>query len=285
MLKLAAVNADYAAVRYWDEIYDAAYDESAVGYPNLARSLNRARYDVECRNVDRAIDAMQIPTPARVLDAGSGTGIWIDFWKRRGAGQIVGVDLTKAAVDRLRRRYPEHEFLQRDLGDGAPALPGEMDVVSAMSVLLHITDEARFERALRNLGGCVRSGGSLVLVEPVVVHRWWGQPFGPEANSRARPLGTYQRILRGAGFEIVDLRPATCLLGNVMDTRWRFTFRVLERYWDLVSRIVGRRERLGQVVGSALRAVDLLASRVLPRGPSAKIIVARRGQSSPSPTG
>jgi SAM-dependent methyltransferase len=200
--------------------------------------------------------------------------IWIDFWRKFGVKQIVGVDLSPIAVDRLRSRYPEHEFLQMDVG-GKVSLP-EVDLVSAMSVLLHITDERRFEQALRNLAACVGPSGTLVLVEPVLVHRWWGPPFGPDANSKARPLATYARILGDSGFEIVDLRPASCLLTNVIDTRREITFRLLDRYWDLLGRIVGKRERLGRVVGAVLRPLDLLATRVVSDGPSAKIVVARR---------
>ena len=267
---------EYIPQRYWDGVHDAADDERAVGYPNLARSINRARYDVERRNVARALETAGVARPDRVLDVGAGTGIWIDFWKQRGARTIVGVDLSEAAVQRLRKRYPEHEFLQRDLGDPDVSLPGSMDVVSAMSVLLHITDEARFERALEHLLACVADGGSLVLVEPLVVHRWWGAAFGAESNSKARPLAAYTRVLDRAGFQIVELRPMSCVLANVIDTRRKLSFRLMERYWDLLSRIVGRRERLGAVVAALLRPIDLVATRLVAPGPSSKVVVARR---------
>ena len=266
----------YVASSYWDEIYAAAYDESAVGYPELARSLNRARYDVERRNVLRAINAVQRPRPRRVLDVGSGTGIWIEFWRQRGASEIVGVDLAKAAVDRLSTRYPEYRFEQRDVGEPKASLPVEMDVVSAMSVLLHITDEARFENAMRNLMGSVTTDGILVLVEPLIVHRWWGEPFGPHSNSLARPLATYRRVLGEGGFEIADLRPSTWLLSNGIDTRRQLSFRLLADYWYWLSRLVGRRERVGTAVGSVLRPLDLALTRLTPNGPSAKVLVARR---------
>jgi len=270
------MSSDYVAPRYWERVLEGGYDESAVGYPNLARSFNRARYDVELENVGRALTAAGLAAPARALDVGSGTGIWIDFWRRRGAGEIVGVDLTQLAVARLRERYPKQRFVHADIADPDAPLPTGVDVISAMSVLLHITDEARFERALHNLAGALAPGGVLVLVEPIVVHRWWGAPFGPDANSKARPLATYERILADAGLEIVDLRPDTCLLANVQDTRRRGTFQLMVLYWDLLTRIVGRRERVGRVAGSVLGSLDRLATRILPHGPSAKILVARR---------
>lgn len=266
---------DYIASDYWDEIHRDGSDESAVGYPNLARSINKARYHVERHNVARALAAAGVPKPARVLDVGSGTGIWIDFWEQRGAAQIIGLDLAAAAVDRLSRRYPGHEFRQEDIASPNSLLPGAQDVVSAMSVLLHITDETQFEQALCNLASCVRKGGYLVLVEPVVVHCWWGPPFGADASSKARPLNSYTRVLQQMGFTIVELRPASCLLINVIDTRYAITFRVLQQYWALLTRFVGRRERLGRAVGFVLQALDLVATKMVPIGPSAKIIVAR----------
>jgi SAM-dependent methyltransferase len=266
----------YAPGRYWERQHGAADDERAVGHPDLARSLNRSRYDVERRNVVRALEQAGAERPDRVLDVGSGTGIWIDFWAQRGASEIIGVDLARAAVERLRARYPGRAFHQLDVSDPKIRLPGDLDVVSAMSVLLHITDEARFEHALRNLLGCLRVGGLLVLVEPAIVHRWWGPPFGPGNNSRARTLTTYERILRVHGFELVAVRPASCLLTNVIDTRHRTSFVLLDHYWRALGLIVGRRERLGRVAGSILRSVDLIATKLARTGPSAKVIIARR---------
>jgi SAM-dependent methyltransferase len=274
------VSPQYEAHTYWHQIHAAAADESAVGYPELATSFNRAMYEVMRRNVSRAISDAGLPRPERVLDVGSGTGMWIDYWRRMGAREITGVDLNQIAVRRLRVRYPEHEFLQLDLGEVDVELPRGMDVVSAMSVLLHITDDARFEQALRSVLGSVRCGGSIILIEPVIVHRYWGPPFGPESNSKPRPLHDYLRVLADAGFEMTALRPAACLLANVIDTRHNYSFRMLERYWSLLGALVGQRERLGRVVGGLLRAVDLKATHIVRPGTSAKIILARRNRST-----
>lgn len=267
----------YLPERYWADMHRFADDERAVGYRDLARSINRARYSVERRSVRRALAAAAVGHPERVLDIGSGTGIWIDFWRRQGATEITGLDLAELPVARLRGRYPEHTFIRSDVCEPSTPLPGDMDVVSAMSVLLHITDEERFERALQNLLQCVRPGGVLVLVEPAIVHRWWGPPFGPQSNSRARPLSSYTRVLAAAGFEIEAVRPTSCILANVIDTRKRLTFMALDGYWRLLGRVVGRREWVGRAVAPILQAIDLLVTTIAPSGPSVKVIVARRG--------
>jgi SAM-dependent methyltransferase len=266
----------YVAPEYWEETLAEAYDESGVGYPNLARSFNRARYDAELRGVEQALQAAGVTRVQRVLDVGSGTGIWIGFWERRGAREVRGLDLTVTAVEQLRARFPGATFEQGDIAEADISLPSGMDVVSVMSVLTHVTDDARFAQALRNAAGSVTPGGALVMVEPAVVHRWWGPPFGPEAHSKARPLHEYRRVLEECGMHIAHVRPLTCLLANPVDTRRRQTFRLLDLYWHAVALVVGRRERVGRVAGAVLGALDRGAVRVVRPGPSAKIIVARR---------
>jgi SAM-dependent methyltransferase len=267
----------YEASAYWEELLEDEFNESGVAYPQLARSINQAMYRTIGRSVARALKTTEASAPpGRVLDVGSGTGVWIDFWRRHGAAQITGVDLTATSVERLRHRWPEHEFLKADIGEADAALPMDHDIVSAMSVLLHIVDDARFRQAFVNLAAALRLNGTLVLVEPVVVHRWWGPPFGEDANSKARPLADYRAALEAAGLELQSIRPATVLLANVVDTRSAATFRLLHGYWDLVMRGVGPRERLGTMIAAVLGPADLLAARVARTGPSAKVLVARR---------
>lgn len=268
----------YEPGAYWESLLEGEFNESGVGYPGLARSINLAMYRTLHVSVVRALKLTGAPAaPERVLDMGSGTGIWIDFWRRRGAAHITGVDLTRSSIERLRRQWPEHDFLQADLGEVSIELPKDQDVVSAMSVLLHIVDDARFRQAFVNLASALRPNGILILVEPVVVHRWWGPAFGAEANSKARPLADYSRALREAGLDLQLLQPATALLSNVIDARSAMAFRLLQAYWDLVvMRGIGQRERLGAVVAAILGPTDRLATRILRTGPSAKVLVARR---------
>jgi SAM-dependent methyltransferase len=267
----------YEPTAYWERLLSEDFNEAGVGYPRLARSVNLAMYRSIERSVARALDAAKaISAPERVLDIGSGTGIWIDFWSRRGAAQLTGVDLAAASVERLRSLWPAYDFLQADIGDADIGLPGGNDVVSAMSVLLHIVEDARFRQAFANLAAALRPGGMLVLTEPIVVHRWWGPPFGDGANSKARPLADYRDALREVGLELRVLRPATVLLANVVDTRMAITFRMLQLYWDLLMRGVGPRERLGRTAAAVLGPADLFATRMMRTGPSAKILIASR---------
>jgi SAM-dependent methyltransferase len=268
----------YAPQAYWDDLLGTQLDERGVGYPGLALALNRAMYDAERDQLARLLDdhGIAVGPSSRVLDIGAGSGVWIDFWERRGAGSITGVDLTEAAVSGLRRRFPRHAFAQVDIGQAEGALAGPFDVITAMSVLLHITDEERWRSALRSIAEALAPGGSAVLIEPLVVHRWWGPPFGPEANSKARPLADWRAALADAGLELVELRPATVLLGNVVDTRSRWAFKLWSWYWLALGLGIGPRERPGRVAAAVLSAIDRPLRRRLPGGPTAKLLLLRR---------
>jgi SAM-dependent methyltransferase len=268
----------YTPQSYWDGLLEARLDERSVGYPGLALALNRAMYDAERDQVARLLADHRIGVgPAsRVLDVGSGSGVWIDFWERQGAGAITGVDLTDAAVAGLRRRFPGHTFARVDVAEAAGAIDGAFDLISAMSVLLHITDEQRWRAAVASLAALLAPAGHAILIEPAVVHRWWGPAFGPGANSKARPLADWRAAFAAAGLELADLRPATVLLGNVVDTRSRAAFRALSWYWTALGLGIGPRERPGRIAAAALSALDRPLRRRLPHGPTAKLMLLRR---------
>jgi SAM-dependent methyltransferase len=266
---------EYDPSHYWERLLGAQFDESGVAYPELARSFNRAIHRAQIAAVASALDEHGVH-PESVLDVGSGTGVWIDFWRQRGATSITGLDLTETAARNLRARFPSATFLQADIGGPVALEAASFDAISAMSVLLHITDEAAFRRALANIAALLRPRGWLVLIEPAVVHRWWGPAFGVGSNSRARTVTEWRTALRENGLALVDLRPATVLLANPADTRRRVTWGMLSLYWRAVRRLIGRREWLGRLAGQALLSVDRGLVRTVRPGPSTKCLLVRK---------
>lgn len=269
----------YSPQDYWDGLLERQLDESGVAYPELAVAFNRAMYAALRESTTELLgDHDLLRAPGGVLDIGSGTGIWIDFWKAAGVTHLEGADLTEASVGHLNQKYPDVPFRRTDIGGELPAGfdTGTFDLVSAMSVLLHIVDEARWRNAFANVQRLLRPGGHAVLIEPVVAHAWHGPPFGPESNSRARLLAEYRSAISDAGLQLVDVRPATVLLANPIDARRPGTFRLMQRTWNLLSLGVGRGERRGRVAGSLLRTLDAPLRRAMPYGPTAKLLLLRK---------
>src|SRR4051812_43333049 len=97
----------YRAADYWSGLHDTAEDLGAVGYPTLPLVFNRHVYANAARAVLRGLDAAGVPVRGRtVLDIGSGTGFWVDLWRREGAATVSGSELVGNAVERLRERFP-----------------------------------------------------------------------------------------------------------------------------------------------------------------------------------
>ncbi len=269
---------DYQPDRYWESLLGEKFDLSGVGHPEFPESFNRALYQQMLRSVSAMVTAHGVRVAdADVLEIGPGTGFWVQLWDELGADSVTGVDITVTAVDHLAARFPRHRFVVGDLGDAGAGEFGTFDLVSAMSVLLHIVDDSRFRTALTNIAAMVSSDGVVLLMEPLVLHRWWGPPFGPTANSRARTVEEWHRALGEADLELVDQRPVTALLANVCDTRHRGTWRLHQAYWGLLRVLLARAPALSRPVTSVLSAVD---QALVARGvaPSAKIMLVRRAR-------
>jgi SAM-dependent methyltransferase len=260
----------YEPRSYWEETLAADFDESGAAYSNLPRSFNRVLYRA-VRSSTAAFLRKHALRPRSVLDVGFGTGIWLDFWRSRGVERLAGVDLTDVAVEQARTRYPDVEVARVDIG--SEAIPfGPFDLVSAMNVLLHVVDPAAFTHALRGIRAAVRSGGWLLAMEPVAVRATRLQP-GP--SSAIRTLDEWREQLDAAGFDIVALRPATCLLSNPVDAASQRRLAAMSRLWFGVSRFVGRSEWRGAVAAAALYPVDRACTRLARVGPSGKLLLAR----------
>lgn len=254
---------------YWDERHAADDSLDTVGWAGLGRAFNGWMYAVRRRVFRRVVGAhVPLDGDARVLDAGSGTGFYLDRWSELGARRVEGSDRSSFAVERLRAARPGAAIHQLDLSGPPEALPaGPYDAVSAMDMLFHIMDADGYARAFANLARLVRPGGHLVMSENLLAGR---TETGPHQVSRSEEeiLG----LLRENGFEPVARAPMFVLLNGPVDSRSR----LLHRWWGLVTRVVSYREWLGWLVGAVAFPLELVAVRLARRGPSTKLLVCRR---------
>jgi 2-polyprenyl-3-methyl-5-hydroxy-6-metoxy-1,4-benzoquinol methylase len=265
---------EYRPAAYWEDLLARQYDLSGVAYPDFPVGFNRALYQRMRAAVLRLVSRGGVRlSGAEVLEIGPGTGFWIDLWQERGAARVTGLDLTQTAVTHLQERFPKQRFLVGDVGSEGVDL-GSFDVVSAMSVLLHVVDEQRFATALRNLSGMLRPEGSMLIMEPLVEHAWWGPPVDSTSNSKARTLSEWDQALAAAGLQCVLRFPVTALLANVCDTRHRTTWRLHMAYWWLVRRWLSAVPRL---IGLTLRLLTAADRMLLAVGitPSTKVMLVR----------
>lgn len=266
----------YEPDEYWERLLSQRDDLTGVGHPEMPVELNAALYRVMRSRVLKALASKGVPLQdARVLDVGSGTGFWLAAWRSVGARRIMGLELTAAASQVLRQKHPDVDIVQGDISAVAPPVDGEFDVVSAMSVLLHVVEDDRWRRALDNLCNVLTSDGWLLIIDPAVRHRWWGEPLTAESNSVPRPLASWEAELAHRGLRLHAVVGVSALLNNVADTKHRWTFTLLSRYWYYVRRLL---IRFAVLRGPFTKGLEMMDRGVLMTGwsPSSKLLLFRR---------
>jgi len=203
----------YRPQEFWEQRLEAQFDLRGTGEPGLSLAYNRACYQLRAEVLGTCLQrAGMLPGGRRVLDIGCGTGFWTEWYVSRGA-HYTGVDIAQVSVDRLAERYPEQRFVRADVSEGVPG--GPYDIVNVFDVLYHITDDARWESALRQLAGAVAPGG-LLLVTDVFNDR------GALAEHNVmRPLERYLGVIGAAGLVREQLLQTHVLLNQHLGP-WRF---------------------------------------------------------------
>jgi SAM-dependent methyltransferase len=267
----------YTPIDYWSRLHERD-DLSSVGQSGLPAGLNRWLYRVLERNVRSFLrrHGLMRPFPQSAFDVGAGIGFWVDVWHRCGASKVDGCDLVPDAVVRLNDRYGAGgAFVIADV-----SLPGQLPdrrypFVSCMNVLLHITDDAAFDRALVAIADLVAPGGVLLLAEPIVGEATTLPAYDPERHSRARHLEAYAGPFTGAGLELVDHAAATVLANNPIEAGSPGAYRRYVRWWRFVAGRAKRNPASARWLGPLIDVADRIA---MPTGaaPSTKLVLFRR---------
>lgn len=260
----------YDPETYWSQLHKRG-DMSSVGQSGLPSEMNDWFYRIQRRNL---LQFLRRNGVERIIgdayDIGAGRGYWVQEWLAAGAARVDGCDLVEEVVSALNARFgPGGHFEAVDIGR-AGALPADRySFVSCMNVLLHLTDDARFDNALVNLAGMLRPGGRLLLAEPILLNPSFERPFSERASSRARPLARYRDGLVQAGLDLVDLAPATAIANNPIESRTRIGFLAWRAAWAGIGLPAKLSPRGARVVGRFVEHVDPLLLR-LGAAPSGK---------------
>ena len=271
----------YSPKDYWSDLHQRN-DLSAVGQSALPEGINRWIYSCIRRNLSSFARRHKLRATGsrRMLEVGVGTGYWISLWKRRG-WTVDGCDLVQSAVEPLKRQHQTGQFWQAEVSStgslqeqSGGVMAESYELVTAMSVLLHVTEDDAFERALANVAAAVKRGGHLLLVEPALTVTKQQAPFDPSRHSRARLLESYERPLRDLGLELVAVEPTTVLAANPLEAS---SSRKLSRYrqwWRLVGRSK-QRPSMVRWLGPGMYVLDAALMRAK-EAPTSKLLLFRR---------
>ena len=265
---------DFDPRAFWERRHTNRYGPESVGYMGLGVPYNEWMYRVRGRVVRRVVRRVmrgaRIDLSSReVLDIGSGTGFYIDLWKRLGARSITGSDFAPFAVQALRRKFPGARFEELDITRAdLPRDLGPFDVISAFDILYHIVDDDRYRRAIANIRSRLRPGGFFVLSENFLPRE---RETGLHQVSR-----TYAEIvamLSESGFEVLRRAPVFFLMNRPLKS----SSAVLGATWNMISRVTRMTDRpyLGDWLGAALYPLELASVRLRRTGPSTEMMICR----------
>jgi SAM-dependent methyltransferase len=276
---MAKNTSGYRPRDYWESLLGADAGLTGVSDPRHSEVGMQGSYDVVRDNGVELLQAGGVGSlrGSRVLDIGSGSGFWLDTWASLGAEDLTGVELTDVASARLRASHPAVAVVRADVSDPELTIEGDFDFVSAMSVLLHIVDDAAFRRALQNLSRLLREDGVLLVADPVLTRRRTRHPMTATSNSVARPIAEWRSALGDVGLEIMDIRPSTVLQGNPIDVKHRPVLIGLALFWDVYGRAqTALPPRMARGLVSVVARLDRRLTHSTWPAVGAKLVLVRR---------
>lgn len=178
---------------YWQNPEKKDTDETGLAVQPRKRLLKRALGDVS--------------PPARVLDAGCGSGVFTRFLSELGY-TVFGADISLNATTYARKRTPTVFFQVTMVETGLPYRAEYFSAIWFSEVLEHVFD---VHAALAELNRVLKPGGKLILTTPyhglvknmIIVLKGYEQHYNPYlSHIRFFSRNSLTECLERAGFAI-----------------------------------------------------------------------------------
>lgn len=195
---------------YWEKRLSQKFSLSRVGNISFSERYNAWCYKAKARRLKEALISNSIEVKGRtVCDIGCGTGFYTNFYLQRGAKNIVGVDITGVSIENLKKKHPNHSFVQGNI-----ALPSileqinlRFDIINIIDVLYHVTEDSAFNQALLNIFALTKLNGYIIFTDT-----WNQRNVRCAEHVRTRSKEAYEAIFKEKGIEILAVYPVFNLL-------------------------------------------------------------------------
>ncbi|MEO6339519.1 MAG: class I SAM-dependent methyltransferase [Caulobacteraceae bacterium] len=147
------------------------------------------------RIIGRVIQALRLPSPARVLEVGCGTGGNLELLRQFGPMRAMELDEASRAYAAERSGLAvDGGALPHDL----PYAPASFDLVCAFDVIEHVAED---QGAVSALAGLLAPGG--VLLTTVPAYGWmWSRHDELHHHKRRYHLKAYRHLFEAAGLKV-----------------------------------------------------------------------------------
>jgi SAM-dependent methyltransferase len=255
--------------QFWRERLGGEVDLDSVGHRSLGAAYNAHIYQRRQEVLSDTLQEFSIqPGISSVLEAGCGSGYWVDFWRCRGVARLVGLDLSDQCICELSRRFPTYDFITADITASESPLRGEsFDIITAFDVFYHIVDDRKLERALNHLASLMSEDGTLWVFDQLLAHDY---ALRPHVKFRAR--SRFAAMLQSAGLRISTERPLFGLLAPPV-LGIRPVDLPIHAAYQLTGIVMKRWKAVGTAVGRSVSALDQLLRRFRLEIPNHKLFV------------
>ena len=198
---------NYNAIEWWDKRFytDGVSDRKTM---DPQKSPYSARYhynSVEMQILKHLYNKNTSINQSRVLDIGSGSGHWIDFFRSLGSSKTIGIDVSLSSVDFLKNKYRNNSNVTIHHGKVSEILEKlntKFDIAIAIGIMFHIVDDSEWTNTIHAVAKSLRKDGLFIV----------GGHFGyldglnvqidenGQFNKRLRSKRHWKKELRQVGF-------------------------------------------------------------------------------------
>jgi 2-polyprenyl-3-methyl-5-hydroxy-6-metoxy-1,4-benzoquinol methylase len=269
----------YDSEAYWEQRLSNKLDLTTVGQMGLGYVYNSWLYRARFHTMHRALRKLNLNISSKsLIEVGVGSGAWIPYWQKHNISKIVGLDITSASVCALVNRYPEYRFIKADICS-TTKIPSEetFDIVTALDVLFHITNDSDFSNGILNLSKLVKRGGWLILSDSFCKESW-----GPFYHEYHRTYDTYLREFNSVCLKPIHIEPIFyTMTTNICnsDSRYqRFISQFTKAMLNIVSRLSSQpqTEWMNHLIGCSMYLIDRILYRIEKTGFSLKLLFVQK---------
>ncbi|MBI5359933.1 MAG: class I SAM-dependent methyltransferase [Planctomycetes bacterium] len=254
--------------QYWESRLKKETGSKGVGFIGLGTHYNNWLYKIQEHLFRRHVAGLTADwSQKNVLDIGSGTGFYLEQWKKLGVRSITASDMTDAALENIAKKFPGIESHKFSAGKAIPETlcRNRYDAISAIAVLFHIVDDAEYRMAFNNISRLLRPDGFFIFTENFLHRKTYRQ-----AHFVGRPLREIEGILEENGLKVLLRKPMFVLSNYPTDTPDSLPLR---KYWEIMMLPVRKSELYGLIFGGIMYAAELFLTSIIDESPSAEIMV------------
>jgi cyclopropane fatty-acyl-phospholipid synthase-like methyltransferase len=168
-MKINAKKEEYNAKSYfesWHRSSDEFSDRMTIS-PTFSLLASKYHYNLVENSIIEFIYDKKLSKNLKILDIGSGSGHWIDFYLNvLKADFCMGLDISEPCTIKLREKYLGYENVEiqnKDISLIDFNLTPTFQIINAIGVIFHIVNDSKWKIAIRNLSRSMDRGGFLIV--------------------------------------------------------------------------------------------------------------------------